>query len=107
MNLDFAEALHFDERNEIQFSQLIELSGLSEADLRELVDYGALVPVDPQASSWVFSAHSVILAQTACRLRHDFELDAPALSVVLGLVERIAALEDELRAVRARSSSSR
>ena len=107
MNLDFAEALHFDERNEIQFSQLIELSGLSEADLRELVDYGALVPVDPQASSWVFNAHSVILAQTACRLRHDFELDAPALSVVLGLVERIAALEDELRAVRARSCSSR
>ena len=106
MNLDVAEALHFDEGDEIPLSQLVELSGLPESELRELVDYGALVPVDVEASSWVFSARSVLLARTACRLRHDFELDAHALSVVLGFVVRIEALETELRAVRARSSTS-
>lgn len=104
MNLEFAEAVHFDEREKISFSQLIELSGLQEAELRDLVDYGALAPLDPQAPSWAFSARTVVIARTACRLRNDFELDTHALSVVLGFVGRIDALENELRAVRARTS---
>ena len=104
MNLEPAEALHFDERDVISFSQLIEISGLPESELRELVDYGALAPVDPQAPSWTFSALSVVVARTACRLRNDLELDTHALSLVLGLVERIDALENELRALRARGA---
>lgn len=104
MNLETVEALYFDDRGEISFSQLIELSGLPEDELRELVDYGVLAPVDPQARSWTFSARSTLVARTACRLRDDFELDTHALSVVLGFIERIDALEAELRALRARSS---
>ena len=104
MNLETVEALYFDDRGEISFSQLIELSGLPEEELRELVDYGALAPVDPQAHCWTFSARSTLVARTACRLRNDFELDTHALSVVLGFIERIDALETELRALRARSS---
>jgi chaperone modulatory protein CbpM len=104
VNLETVEALYFDERGEISFSQLIELSGLPESDLRELVEYGALAPVDPQAPSWTFSARSTLLARTASRLRHDLELDLHALSVVLGFIERIDALEDELRALRARAA---
>lgn len=109
MNLENAEAHAFDERDTITLSQLLELSGLTEDALRELVDYGALAPVDPQASGaeWSFSARSVIVARTACRLREDFELDTHALSVVLALVERVGVLEAELRAVRARPTGSR
>ena len=104
MNLEPAEALNFNEWDVISFSQLIEISGLPESELRELVDYGALAPVDPQASSWTFSAVNVTVARTAGRLRNDLELDTHALSLVLGLVERIDALEKELRALRARAS---
>ena len=42
------------------------------------------------------------MAKTASRIRHDFELDAHAVSVVLCYVERIERLEDELRALRAK-----
>jgi len=104
VNLEAVEALYFDERGEISFSQLVELSGLPESDLRELVEYGALAPVDPQAQSWTFSARSTLLARTARRLRNDLELDLHALSVVLGFIERVDALEDELRALRARAA---
>ena len=105
MNPESAEALEFNDREEIPFSELVELSGLLETEIRELVDYGTLEPVDPRARSWTFSVRWVVVARTACRLRDEFELEPHALSVVLGFAERIATLERELRELRARSSS--
>jgi hypothetical protein len=85
----------------ISFSQLAEISGFTEAELRELVEYGALIPVEGEATTWSFSAYSVYVARRACRLSRDFDLDAHGLSVVLRYVERIEALEGELRQLRA------
>ena len=101
MKLDVAEALAMDEHGLLTLSQLVEVSDLSEADLRALVDYGALTPVDPTASSWTFTASWIVVARTAGRLRRDFELDAHSLSVVLQYAQRVEALEAELRAMRA------
>ena len=56
MNDDIAEALRLDEYSQVSFSQLVVLSGLSDEDVRELVDHGALTPVDPSASSWKFTS---------------------------------------------------
>lgn len=105
MNIDTADALALDERSQVSFSQLLVLSGLSEDDLRELVDHGALAPVDPNASAWMFTSQCVVVARKACRLSRDFELDAHAVAIVLGFVERIDALERELHAVRAASAA--
>ena len=54
------------------------------------------------APTWTFEARWLVVARTASRLRHDFELDPHGVSVVLGYVERIEQLEAELRALRAR-----
>ena len=102
MKLDIAEALDMDERGVLTLAQLVEVSDLPEAELRALVDYGALTPVDPQAPSWTFTASWIVVARTAGRLRRDFELDAHSLSVVLRYAQRVDALEAELRALRAR-----
>ena len=102
MKLDIAEALAMDEQGVLTMAQLVEVSDLSEAELRALVDYGALTPVDPTAPSWTFTATWIVVARTAGRLRRDFELDAHSLSVVLRYAQRIEALEAELRAMRAR-----
>jgi len=102
MKLDVAEALDMDERGVLTLSQLVEVSELSEAELRALVDEGALTPVDPSAPSWTFTASWIVVARTAGRLRRDFELDAHSLSVVLRYAQRVDALEAELRALRAR-----
>ena len=101
MNTDTAEALRLDQASQVSFSQLVILSGLSDDDLRELVDHGALTPVDPTASSWMFTSYCVVVARKARRLSSDFELDAHAVSVLLGFVERIETLENELHALRA------
>jgi chaperone modulatory protein CbpM len=101
MNIEICEALRIDERGEIDWRQLIEVSGLPEMELRELVDDGALMPVDMAAPSWSFDAHALVLARTAGRLRRELDLDAHALAVVLRFVERIEELEAELRALQA------
>ncbi len=95
------DAMHLDAVTEVTWVQLVTASGLPEPELRELVRYGALVPRDPDASTWTFEARWLVVARTASRIRHDFELDPHAVSVVLSYVERIERLEAEIRALRA------
>ena len=84
------------------FASLCRVSGLSEGELRDLVDYGALVPDNPDtiAERWTFGRHCIVIVQTAVRLRRDFDLDPPGLALALTLVNRIRDLEDELRKMR-------
>jgi chaperone modulatory protein CbpM len=96
------DAVRLDTVTEVTWTQLVSASGIPEGELRELVRYGALVPRDPDAPTWTFEARWLVVARTASRIRHDFELDPHGVSVVLGYVERIEQLQAELRALRAR-----
>ena len=82
--------------------ELAELAGLSEDEVRELVDYGALTPTDETTGQWVFSMRSITVARTARRLREDFELEPHGVALLLAYLERIRDLEAELGALRAR-----
>lgn len=101
MSIETFEALRIEERGEIGWTQLLEISGLTEADLRELVDDGTLVPIDPTAATWSFATRSVVVARTAGRLCRDFDLEAHSLAVVLRFAARIEELQRQLRALRA------
>ena len=89
------------ERNgDWSFAALARRCGLPAAELRELVEYGALVPQNPDVEGverWTFGGNCVVIVQTAVRLRRDFDLDAPALALALTLIGRIHDLEDQLR----------
>lgn len=87
---------------ELSLAQLCELSGLSETELRELVECGALAPADPGAREWTFSAARLVVARSASRLRKDFDLDAQGLALAVALLERVRDLEEQLRDLRAR-----
>ena len=103
MDIEASEALYLDETGMLSFAQLVEYSGLSEGELRELVACGALAPSDLAAGSWTFSAHCVVTARVARRLREDFALDdIHSLAIVLRYAQRIEVLEQELRELRAR-----
>ena len=101
MNPSSDDAIRLDSVTEVTWTQLVSACGLPEFEVRELVRYGALIPRDPDAPVWTFEARWLIVARTASRLRRDFELDTHGVSVVLGYVERIDALESELRRLRA------
>ncbi len=118
MKIELTDAQWLSEHAAVSVEELAELSGLSPELLRELVEYGALVPInvqapineqdpfdaqgstDAQSAQWSFSAECVVAVQTVGRLREDFDLDANALSVALTLIERVHGLEAQLRELR-------
>ena len=99
------EAIWLDEHHPCSLSELAELSGLTVAELQHLVECEALVPVAAveAATAARFSAHCLVLARTASRLRNDFDLDADGLALTLRLLNRIRELEAELLGLRAQS----
>ena len=100
MNVE-AEVLWLDEHREIGLPELIEMSGLREAELLELVQCGAIPAQGQPEAGYRFSARMITVARTASRLRDDFELDTRGLSVALRLLERVSALEEEIGRLRA------
>ena len=101
MQPDTDEAVWLSHDSECSLADLAAQSGLSEAELLELVDYGAIAPLDPRAARHMFRSSSVVVVRTAYRLRRDFDLDPPSLAFALSLLERMRELEDELRELRA------
>lgn len=92
---------------QVTLVELAQTTGLPEAVLRELVDYGAIAPSDPRAGDWAFSAECVRRVRTAARLGRDLELETSTLALVLAFLERIQRLEDELRRLAAQSGAAR
>lgn len=102
MKLQLTEAVWLDETGAVTLLELAECSGLAESELRELVELGALSPVDTQAPELNFAPDCIAAARTACRLRHDFELDNHGVALVLSLLDRVQELERALTRVNAR-----
>ena len=101
MAIEDAEAAWLTEERAFSLAELAGLSGLSEAELRELVEYGALTPVDPEASPWIFSGRCLLTVRAACRLRVDFDLEPNGVALIVSLLERIRELETQLGSLRA------
>ena len=90
------EAVWLTEEYELTMTELTELSGLTEAELRELVDYGCIAPVDPDSREWVFKGKCVTTVRAALRLRSSFELEPHSVALVVSLLDRIHDLEAQL-----------
>ncbi|MBS0320966.1 MAG: hypothetical protein JSR18_10535 [Proteobacteria bacterium] len=104
MNVTATEARFIDDDGTCTFVELVHRSGLTEDELRALVDAGALVVLDPSARAWTFAAWSVSVARDAASLRDSFALvDAHSVAVVTRFAQRVEALQRELAALRART----
>jgi len=105
-----SEIFWLDAHHEFSQTELVELSGLSLAELQHLVDCEALVPLgadkpaaNPSTAEARFSADCLALVRAASRLRSDFDLDSNGLTLTLRLLGRIRELEAELHQARAQS----
>jgi len=98
---ELCDALWPDEERLFELAELIDLTGLSEAEVVELVEFGALAPASAAQGHWVFGVHAVSVARTAHRLADDFALEPHAVALLLAYLDRIRELERELDALRA------
>ena len=104
MPTDTYEVLWLSQSQTVSLTELAMLAGLTEEEVRDLVDNGALAPVNPHDAPWNFSADCVIALRQVSRLRDDLELEPHALALALGLLEQIRALESELSKMRAQQA---
>lgn len=96
MNIEHADALWLDQPAEITLEELVEVSGLPQEVLIDLVECGVLVPAEPGTERH-FTVECITTVRTARRLYDDFELDANALALAVRLLERIRELESRLQ----------
>jgi chaperone modulatory protein CbpM len=101
MTQEQADWRWLDNRETITLTELSQCCGMSEAELDELVDYCALVPVTQAQQGLVFSAHWVVPLRAASKLRLDFDLDLFTVAIVLGNLNRIEVLERQVHSLRA------
>ena len=101
MQVETHNVLRLDSSQQVSVQELVDLSGLAEDDLRELVFAGALIPRNYSELPWTFSGECVVTVRKASRLRDDLELDHHALALALGLLEQIRALEAQVANLRA------
>jgi chaperone modulatory protein CbpM len=98
---EHTEAVWLTEDTQFSLAQLAELAGIPESEVRELVDYGAVTPVNPEASPWIFNGKCLLTIRTASRLRVSFDLEPHGVALIVSLLERIHDLETELGSLRA------
>jgi chaperone modulatory protein CbpM len=102
MRIELTEIGWLHEHRNLAIAELAELSGLSEAEIAELIDCGVLAPNDSGMNELSFDAQSLHIARTACRLRNDFELNTQGVVLAVTLLDRIHELEAQLKSLRAR-----
>lgn len=102
MKSERIDAVWIEEHRSLSVDELGERWGLSRSLLTEFIAHGVLEPSASHPGQEGFTLESLAVVRTACRLQQDLELDPHAVGVVLQLLQRVRALEDELSALRAR-----
>jgi len=75
MNTEMTSAKWLIDDQAFSLTELADLSGLTEPELNELVEYGVVKPIDPDAAARVFSGECLLAVRMAYRLRTHYELE--------------------------------
>jgi chaperone modulatory protein CbpM len=84
-----------EEGHTLTLADLVRISGLEDAELLELVEFGVLEMQEGEPPR--FAVHSLTLARTAGRLRRDFGANPAGIALALTYLQRIEELEARLR----------
>jgi chaperone modulatory protein CbpM len=102
MNLQTSESIWLNETGVCRIEHLVEVSGLSAAEIEDLIHTGVLVPTDAESETLFFELRYVVTVKAARRLRDDFQLDTNGVALALTLLQKIDALEQQLATLQAR-----
>jgi chaperone modulatory protein CbpM len=101
MNAHVVEVAWLDARETVTLTELSQVCGMNEDELRELMEYGALAPLDAGKPELQFSSDCVATLRHAGRLRRDYDLDLFAIALLIEYLHRIEVLERQIRSLQA------
>jgi chaperone modulatory protein CbpM len=81
----------------ILIAEFESASGLTRAEIVELVEHGVFAPAGKAIDEWAFHENALAVARVAARLRADFDLPPASLALVLAYRERMLELEQRVR----------
>lgn len=90
----------------VDLSELAYAASMSLAELRELMEYGALRPLATLRAEPVFPVSCMAPLRAAEKLRRDYDLDLFVVVIVMDYLGRIEQLESQVKALQATSSAS-
>ena len=102
MEQQLLDVAWLDAREAVTLAELAQICALSVDELDELMEYGALAPMQDVRTERLFSAECVMPLRTAGKLRQDFDLDLFTVGLLLGYLNRIEAMERQIRSLQAR-----
>jgi chaperone modulatory protein CbpM len=103
MNLHY---MHTALGDSLGFNELSTACALSVADLQELIEYGALAPLQPAPTEPLFAISYLEPLRLASIARRDYDLDLFVVVILMDYLQRIAQLESQLSALQAQSGLS-
>lgn len=101
MSTDRIEVAWLDARETVTLTELSRVCGMTEDQLRELIEYGALTPLDEGKPQLQFSSECVGGLRQAGRLHRDFDLDMFTIALVIEYLHRIDFLERQVKSLQA------
>lgn len=104
VTVSIAESVWLNESDICSLAHIVDVSGLAERDILDLVETGILEPTNDDPSNYFFRVDCIVVARTARRLRDDFELNPDGLALALNLMRRVSQLEKELAGMRSKST---
>lgn len=102
MNQKILEGILLDESIELSLRELCRACSSSEEWLIELVEEGALEPIEDlsvpiQPTQWHFTVNSIQTARTAMRLQRDLDINLSGVALALDLLNEIETLKSQLK----------
>lgn len=96
MTQETLKGILLNEHTELSMSDLCCACNRSAEWIIELVEVGALEPINYRQTQWMFSANSLQKVQTAMRLQRDLEINLAGVALALELLEEIDSLKSQL-----------
>lgn len=87
----------------VGFADLALACKMSVEDVHELIELGALLPLESANPEPVFAITCMEPLRKACQLRRDYDLDLFVVVLVLDYLRRIDQLESQLRTLQAKT----
>jgi chaperone modulatory protein CbpM len=96
-SIQIYEGRTLEEEERLSLRQICERCHIEEDMIVELVEEGILDPLGNSRMSWKFRFTATERVKRVVRLQRDFELNLPAVALILQLLDRIEQLETRVR----------